>query len=184
MFQLFSKVGSFREVLKPRRSTRWTAWVAWSIWALSTNLLVVNVVLLLSSRGRADANTWSAFLIALTYPMFGMLIAWRRPESAIGWLLSALGITLAALSTSKAYALYALRVAPFSLPGGVAMAWLSGWLFWVVIAIVTFVILLFPTGRFLSLYWCLLSWLIIANSLALLSFSAFLPGDLYGFPSV
>jgi len=148
------------------------------------SLLAVNVALLLSSSRRADANVWSAFVIALTYPTLGMLIAWRRSENAIGWLFSALGITLAILSTSKAYAFYALRVALVALPGGVAFAWLSGWLFWIILAIIGGVILLFPSGRFLSPRWNFLVWVIIANSLALISFSIFLPGDLYGFPGI
>ena len=184
MFPLFFKGRSSREMLWPKRLGRWTSWAAWSIWTLSMSLLVMNMILLLSMRERADPNAWSAFLIGLAFPTLGVLVAWRRPENAIGWLVSTLGLTLAILSTSKAYALFVLSVAPVPLPGGVAMAWLSGWLFWIIIAILGLIILLFPTGQFLSPRWRLLAWIIIANSLALICFSLSLPGDLYGFPRI
>jgi signal transduction histidine kinase len=184
MFPLFFKGRSSREMLWPKRLGRWTSWAAWSIWTLSMSLLVMNMILLLSMRERADPNAWSAFLIGLAFPTLGVLVAWRRPENAIGWLVSTLGMTLAILSTSKAYALFVLSAAPVPLPGGVAMAWLSGWLFWIIIAILGFIILLFPTGQFLSPRWRLLAWIIIADSLALICFSLSLPGDLYGFPRI
>ena len=144
----------------------------------------MNMILLLSMRIRVDPNAWSAFFIGLAFPTLGALVAWRRPENALGWLVSALGLTVAILSTSKAYALFSLSLSPARFPGGVAMAWLSGWLFWVIIAILGRIILLFPTGQFLSPGFRLLAWVIVAASLALIGFSSFLPGDLYGFPGV
>src|SRR5260370_39816217 len=120
---------------RPKRIGRWTSWAAWSIWTLSMSLLVMNMILLLSMRERADPNAWSAFLIGLAFPTLGVLVAWRRPENAIGWLVSTLGITLAILSTSKAYTLFVLSVAPLPLPAGLPTAWLSSWLFRIIIAI-------------------------------------------------
>ncbi len=153
MFSRFFKGRSSREVLWPKRLGHGTAWAAWSIWVLSMSMLVMNMILLLSMREHVDPNAWSAFLIGLAFPTLGVLVAWRRPENAIGWLVSALGLTLAILSISKAYALFVLSIAPVPFPGGVAMAWLSGWLFWIVLAIVGLVTLLFPTGQFLSPRW-------------------------------
>ncbi len=167
-----------------RRSQHWTAWVAWSIWAGSMGLLLVDGLLLVAASGGANADAWSTFLIGVAFPTLGLLVAWRRPANACGWLISALGLTLALLSTSKTYGLVALHARPGLLRAGVIMAWWSGWLFWVILALMGFMILVFPTGRFLSPRWRRLSWPLLATSGALIACSMVLPGDLYGFPTV
>lgn len=144
----------------------------------------MNLILLLFLHPHVDPNAWSAFLIDLAFPTLGALVAWRRSENILGWLLSALGFTLALLSTSKAAALFVMAHSSAMFSGGIALAWLSGWLFWLILALLGTILLLFPTGQFFSPGFRWLARIIVADSLALIGFSFVSPGDLYGFPGI
>jgi two-component system, NarL family, sensor kinase len=104
-------------------------------------------------------------------PILGGLIASRRPENPYGWLWLGAGIGWALTLFAQAYALYALVVAPGTLPAPRTVAVLVqsvGWL--VVIIIAPFLLLLFPNGRLPARRWRLLAWSIIAVGAVLVIF--------------
>ena len=93
----------------------------------------------------------SAALVVL--PLVGALIASRRPGNAIGWLFCGAGLLLAVAGATYGYAAYGLVVDP-ALPGGVASAWLTSWIFLpAVFGIPALLFLLFPDGRPMSRRW-------------------------------
>jgi hypothetical protein len=62
------------------------------------------------------------------------------------------------LGFSNSYALHALVAAPGSLPAGRAFAWLDGWMWVVAVAMLAFLLLLFPTGCVRSRRWRPAAW--------------------------
>ncbi len=133
-----------------RRTATWVAWTSlgvvfvlqglgWSFTVLSDD---VTPVFDLAS---------SAALVTL--PLVGALIASRQPSNAIGWLFCGAGLLLAVAGATYGYAAYALLAEP-DLPGGVASAWLTSWVFLpAVFGIPPLLFLLFPDGRPLSRRW-------------------------------
>src|SRR4029450_13935853 len=80
-------------------------------------------------------------------PILGGVIAAHRPENPYGWLWCAIGLGLGVLFLAVGYGAYALVVEPGALPGGVAAAWVSSVLTFLVLGLLPFVFLLFPDGR-------------------------------------
>ena len=110
----------------------------------------------------SDDIIW--FLSLALFVPVGVLIARRHPRNPVGWILIAIGLSEIISKFAYEYAARALIVAPGSLPGGNAMAWLSSW-FWVYeLALFPFMILLFPTGQSLSRRWSWLGWISISCS--------------------
>ena len=134
-------------------SRRAAGWLAWSLCSAVLVLHVVGWIFTL----RTDSVTpvfdlvSSAALIVL--PVVGALIASRHPGNAIGWLFCGAGVLLAVASATYGYAGYALT-GDRNLPGGVASAWLSSWVFLpAVFGVPQLLFLLFPDGRPLSRRW-------------------------------
>jgi hypothetical protein len=92
-------------------------------------------------------------VLAAANAVVGALIAARRPEHPIGWLLLASGLLIGTAQFAGQYAYYALVTRPGSLPFGQAMLWLGGWPNNAGFGLVVFLLLLFPTGRLLSPRW-------------------------------
>jgi hypothetical protein len=92
----------------------------------------------------------------------GAMVASRRPENPVGWLLCLFGVAVGTSSFTSQYAIYDLLVQPNSLPAGEAMAWIAAWQLPIIIGLQAFSYLLFPTGRLPSMRWKWLAWLIVA----------------------
>jgi hypothetical protein len=149
-----------------RRTAGGLAWAALGAGALMTVAALVMGV----ARGDSGQNLtilsddiiW--FLSLALFVPVGVLIARRHPRNPVGWILIAIGLSEIISKFAYEYAARALIVAPGSLPGGNAMAWLSSW-FWVYeLALFPFMILLFPTGQSLSRRWSWLGWISISCS--------------------
>ena len=84
----------------------------------------------------------------LTYAVVGALIASRHPRNPVGWLFCAVGLYFAGSE-----ALYAYARDPSDPPGVVAAAWVHSWTGEPAAVVVVLLVLLFPTGRFLSRRW-------------------------------
>jgi hypothetical protein len=99
-------------------------------------------------------------ILAVSFSVVGALVAARRPGNPIGWIYLAIGFSQGFVTFAYSYATYALVTAPGSLPGGEPMsvlgqiAWMPG-----LSLMLTYVLLLFPTGRLPSRRWRPVAWL-------------------------
>jgi hypothetical protein len=147
---------------------------------LSVVLTVLGLLLVLNRAhpGLHLFDYWALLtVIAAAASPVGAVIAWRRPENPIGWIICALGLNSAIEHFASQYAIYALLANPGAFAGGAALAWLSSW-FWVPgIGLFVFLLLLSPNGRLPSARWRWLAWLcVLALTVGTIS-AAFLPGS-------
>ncbi len=168
-----------------------TAWMsrriagrlAWSLWALCVTLTMLSLLLLALTRAHPGAHIFDWWLGNSTVVIdvtVGAIVASRRPENPVGWLLCISDVAVSTSTFASAYAIYALLVQPDSLPAGEAMAWLASWLLPVMIGLQVFYILLFPTGRLPGRRWRWLAWLTVAFIVVGVVTSAFSPGAYLG----
>ncbi|HSH60216.1 MAG TPA: hypothetical protein VK988_11360, partial [Acidimicrobiales bacterium] len=127
--------------------------LAWAAVAGAAAMALAVPVLILA-HGATTTLVPTGVVIGFAYPAVGALIARRHPRNAVGWLFIVIGFTQALVAFAFEYATYALDVRPGSLPFGVAMAWLSDWMWFPGYALIlTFLLLLFPNGRLPSRRW-------------------------------
>ncbi|MDQ3610399.1 MAG: hypothetical protein M4D85_02125 [Actinomycetota bacterium] len=97
---------------------------------------------------------WLAFmLLGLTATGVGAVVASRRPQNPIGWLLLVLGVTSGVQLVTGEYATYNTYVLQDNLPAAQVSGWICGLASVLSLALLSFVLLLFPNGRFLSRHW-------------------------------
>jgi hypothetical protein len=170
-----------------RMSSRTAAWLAWCLWALYIVVAVPLVILTTINEGAVgrvaigDVLRTLLFdvLILLVMMTVGALVASRRPGNAIGWLFC--GVALASETGALAieYAVRALVIAPGSLPAGVWVGLFAeavrslGWYL-----LLTFLLLLFPTGKLPSPRWRPVAWF-SAVSVAVYSITSVLVPDAF-----
>jgi hypothetical protein len=146
----------------PRAATT----LAWGLCALSLTLTVLGLVLLALMLTQPNTHTYDTWLDntlnAVFYSTVGALVASRRPENLVGWLLCLFALSESVQLFGAEYAIYALLSRPNSLPAGEAMAWTSYWILPVIIGLSVFYLLLFPTGLLPSRGWRPLAWLTVA----------------------
>ena len=95
---------------------------------------------LLLLAGNLDGHT-------VGYSTVGATVASRLPDSPIGWLFCAIGLSFGVSHFSAEYAAYALLAPSRSLPAGEAFAWLTSWVWVGGLGLIVFLDLLFPNGR-------------------------------------
>jgi hypothetical protein len=165
-------------------SARAASRLAWSLWGLSLALTVVALLLLalnLSHPHTHIFDTWlDNTLNAVFFSTVGAIVAFRRPENPVGWVLCLYGLAQSIDHFSAQYAIYALLAQPNSLPAGEAMAWVYSWLLPIIIGLSVFFILLFPTGRLPSRRWRWLTWPTVAFILVGAISEALSPGAVDG----
>jgi hypothetical protein len=88
------------------------------------------------------------------------LVASRRPDNAVGWILLAIALSLAGGLFATQYANRTLVDAPGSLPGGLAAAWFQSWLWTPLTGLFPLLVLVFPTGSLPSRRWRPVLWAI------------------------
>src|SRR5436190_3287526 len=164
-------------VIGEAMSTRTATWLAWSIWALA--LALSPITLLLQSLNDPAAFGGNVFnqLVLLVFATVGALVSARRPANPIGWLFCAAALLWATGGLALDYAVYTLVTRPGSLPGGAGLAWFGAWaenFGWFLM--LTFLLLLFPTGRLPAPRWRPVAWLAAAG-LALFTAVALLSPD-------
>ncbi len=160
------------------------AWLAWSLCALSLVLTALSLWLVALNHSHPNTPTYAPWLDntlgALSYAPVGALVASRRPDNPIGWLVCLYGFVISLSYFIAEYAIYALLAEPGSLPAGEALAWVLSWMLPVIIVLSIFPLLLFPTGRLPSRRWRWLAWLTAAWMLLTMVTGAFASGALLG----
>ncbi len=146
--------------------------LAWGMLFLALAIATCGIVLVaLNHSGLLEQAVF--VLIFLGMAFVGALIASRRPENAIGWLL--LGFTLAiafAFAGSEA-AIYSFETNPGAIPGTRWLAWIGAWGWAAGIGpMITFVFLLFPDGHLPSRRWHPVAWVTGAVIVALVVLAA------------
>jgi hypothetical protein len=145
-------VGETREGrAAPSRS--WPGVLAWALYALVLGLFASYPLLdrLLRDAGRPDLALLTPFVVAptlaaLTAATVGVVLAGRRPRHPVGWLLLALGLSMAVGGTIAGYLPYTVIVHPGGLPAANILARVYAPLTDAALAALGFVLLLTPTG--------------------------------------
>jgi hypothetical protein len=164
-------------------SRRTAAWFAWSLCALSlvlTGLGLLFHILNLSDPSVPTFTYWvESTVMGVGATTVGAIIASRRTHNPIGWLLCVSGLLFGAVMFATEYAIYALLVAPGTLPAGEALAsvnplWVLGFNLFVLMLV------LFPTGQLPRSRWRWVVYLYVAVAFVEVVAMLFLPGPLEG----
>jgi hypothetical protein len=164
-------------------SRRAASWLALSLCALSLVLtglgLLFHILNLPDPSVPTFAHWMESTLMGVGASIVGAIIASRRTHNPIGWLLCLSGLVFGAAMFASEYAIYALLVAPGTLPAGEALAsvnplWVLGFNLFVLMLI------LFPTGKLPRSRWRWLVYLYLAIAVGEVVAMLFLPGPLEG----
>ena len=152
--------------------TRPLVLLPWSLLGLAVALLAVMLGLGLSRPPLPGLDDFGArdisFTVAFaTFVPMGALIAARRPANPIGWIACSVGLFELTSGAAYEYAARGLLVDPGALPGAAVASWLSAWTWAPGLALMAFLMLLFPTGRPPSPRWRWVGWGAAATILVL-----------------
>jgi MFS family permease len=141
-------------------NVRWPGWLAWGLWGLAIlGLASVPWFDQLARRvGRPeltqlDASTIPYLLAIVVAATVGAVLASRLPRHPVGWLLLAVGLSVAGSGVADGYARYGLVARPGALPAARWVAIYSPATTIVGLSLVGFVLLLTPTGSPPSSRW-------------------------------
>ena len=156
--------------------------IAWPAVALFACFAPVGLYLV----GRADGGLVENAVFAVIFlamASIGALIATRRPETPIGWLLLFSSCVIAIAFLAGSYAIYGYREGA-RLPFLRWIAWLSSWPWALAIGVLlTFLLLLFPDGRLPSRRWRPVAWASGGAIAVVCIATALMPGRLEGTPA-
>jgi hypothetical protein len=167
--------------------------LAWGSLAVSVLLSVTGLVLLsmtpseLVPEADEPAPLWGEVLLALAQfviAIVGALVAVRRPEHPVGWLLCGVSVFNGIYFLGLGWARLTLIGDPGVLPAGELMAWtanLANDLQWPLLILT---MLLFPDGRLPSPRWRVVFWVVVLVNAGELLDSAIQPGRLEGFAGI
>ncbi|MGH2751814.1 MAG: hypothetical protein ACRDK3_13225 [Actinomycetota bacterium] len=162
-----------------------SVYLAWGLCGFSLALLagalIMQLLTLSTPVGGVFGSRGFQSLPGAALALLGALLAIRKPTNPVGWLLLAAGMVVSVQMFAWEYATYGLVARRADVPFAEVAAWVSGWTWMLLIALVgVFVILLFPNGRFPSSRWRLVAWLCVASvSIGSFGFAA-LPGPMEG----
>ena len=132
-------------------------WRAWSFWAVTMTITATAVgydalhplpaSLAEQSGNGLDMVSGLTFIVA--FATVGALLAWKRPENPIGWLLSGSGL---------AFALGGFGQLLIHFPRTRTLGNWVGWTYLVGLGLCVFVMLLFPSGSLPSRRWRPVAW--------------------------
>jgi hypothetical protein len=157
--------------------------LAWPLCALSlvlTGLGLLFHILNLSHPSVPTFTFWvESTVMGVGASTVGAIIASRRTQNLIGWLLCVSGLVFGVVMFATEYAIYALLVAPGTLPAGEALVsvnplWVLGFNLFVLMLI------MFPTGKLPRSRWRWLVYLYIAIAVVEVVAMLILPGTLEG----
>jgi hypothetical protein len=166
------------------RGTAGGRWLPLLLWAVTVVLTLVGDAILVAHRVRSPSTVWdigpSVTLNGLAFGTVGLLIAVRRRENPIGWLFLAAGVLSGVQLLTGEFAMYDRYVLHDRVPDAAVWGWINGFAALVLLALLPFVLLLFPDGHFLSPRWrrfvpvavvlptlSTLAWLVVPGELGL-----------------
>ena len=131
------------------------AGLAWLLFIVALGTTTAGVAFSLMSGGSSEPSVTSIgagdvlFLVSFQlFSVVGVLIASRRPENAVGWLLLGIGVANGLSLLASTYAAWALYVHPDAPLGAEVAAGLASWLWIPAVAVpATFLLLIFPDGH-------------------------------------
>jgi hypothetical protein len=152
---------------------RSATWLALLLCFLNIALALASLVLAVLNgytlrQAVSDHGQFAGTLFfVLSFSAIGALVATRRPDNPLGWIYGACAFSESVAVFADQYAEYALITHPGWLAGGLLMSWLGGvsWLPGACL-LLTFALLLFPTGRLPGPRWRMLGWFCITPLVA------------------
>jgi len=156
---------------------------AWSIWVVSVAVTATSLAYTLlrplsaklAAIGGSTADGVVVVVFIGAFSTVGALLAWKRPENPIGWLLSATGLACAV-------GVFGVFLAHF--PRTVTLAEWLGCMYLVGFGLCVFVVLLFPAGHLPSRRWRPVAWAAGAGLAGWVLGCAFAPTIITYSPSV
>ena len=89
-------------------SRRAVARLAWSLWAISVALTALSLLLLVLNLSHPNTHVFDWWLGNTTVVIdvtVGAIVASRRPENPVGWLICLFGVAVATSSFTSQYAI-------------------------------------------------------------------------------
>jgi hypothetical protein len=141
--------------------TRHVKWLAWSVWAVTLTAIAWSAAHHIVTQSGSLGEPWYVALLGelatLMLAVVGLVIALRRPQNTIGWVMLTVVLGFTVQQAATDYARAAFRN-PGTLPGGLLVALLITPAFVAGITALPFMFLLFPDGRLPSPRWRALGW--------------------------
>jgi hypothetical protein len=174
---------------------RVAAWLAWSLVALAAALLLGGIELSLVTRSTVpelpfggeteDGSVVADLVTLLTFSVVGAIIASRHPRNTIGWLFCSVGVIIGLNSFVGHYAEFWLASGFGVSSLGETAAWLSSWL-WILLVYfpTSLLLLLFPDGRLPSPRWRPVAWGVALGTASGVVGNALKAGPLVDFPQI
>ncbi len=137
-------------------------WLAHGILFLTILATVASAIISIVDTGELgfDLLLLSFFL----FPVIGYVLALRRPDNAVSWVMLGIGVALALSSLMSSYGAYAMHRGPGGRRIGATLIALDQPMWIPVVTIpVTFLLLLFPDGHLPSPRWRWFAWVLAAS---------------------
>src|SRR5215208_7088318 len=176
-------------------NSRVAAWLAWALVVLSVVLLVGGLVLSRAASSTVadlqfggetkSANVLADLVTLLIFSVVGAVVVSRQPRNTIGWLFCGVGVAVGLNSFAGDYAEFWLASGFGVSSLGETAAWLSSWLWFLLVFVpMSLLLLLFPDGRLPSPRWRPVAWGVALGTAGGVVGNALAAGPLVDFPQI